>query len=720
MGGGNAIEQARETIDGMDDQQLAAASSAYRDPIARVPRRRPARECALTQRMRFRPHRAGVGHRRRGYRQDLVSRRTRAGRPRRLAQTAGKAALVGTEEALQEVGEGVATQGHQRWRKMDLDPLAGSFGNARWASWRAWGRRAAWRSRGRAPPQHGEPTMEAGDVVHASGKPFIRRAARQRAEELGGDAQVLRFENGFIVRPARARLRRERRTRGGGRRGEGCGHASPRTWARWRERVGRLPARPVVCARAAARSPSSSSAWSATPRRPGLGRAAGGSARPTAAGISSACRSCTPTRSPATPCARRPTPPALEGPQAFPVLDRPVERQALPAPKAIPPATASRPAKPGACPRTPRGIRNNNPGNIQKGVGFSGEIEGNDPRFARHAGGWHPRGGGQPADLPAPARPGHCQGHPQPLGAAVGERHRRRSKPCPARWGCARPAAGPERPGHPGPAHGRDHPSRERNAAVQRGADGGGRGRSARWRALRAGAPAPVYRVDGEGVAATSGQRDAELARLGALGMTPDVEAAGQPPGRGETPRRTRPPPHRPMTAPSPRTPRRRPATTGGPHPRGRAGYLHREPQGSERRGTSPDGAPWSNTMAGHYGYIRRTAGADGDQVDVFVRPGTAPDFSGPVFVIDQLDAGGRGFDESKVMLGYDTREAAEQAYATAMRRTGAAWAKSPRWTCPHSSAGSARATRRSRPQIPEWARWWPSRISRPRPAARS
>ena len=118
--------------------------------------------------------------------------------------------------------------------------------------------------------------------------------------------------------------------------------------------------------------------------------------------------------------------------------------------------------------------------------------------------------------------------------------------------------------------------------------------------------------------------------------------------------------------------------------------------------------------MAGHYGYIRRTAGADGDQVDVFVRPGTAPDFSGPVFVIDQLDAGGRGFDESKVMLGYDTREAAEQAYPTAMRRTGAAWAKSPRWTCPHSSAGSARATRRSRPQIPEWARWWPSRISRP------
>ena len=50
--------------------------------------------------------------------------------------------------------------------------------------------------------------------------------------------------------------------------------------------------------------------------------------------------------------------------------------------------------------------------------------------------------------------------------------------------------------------------------------------------AALAGAPARgapgAGAVDGEGVAATSGQRDAELARLGALGMTPDVEAAGQ------------------------------------------------------------------------------------------------------------------------------------------------------------------------------------------------
>ncbi|MFY3305224.1 hypothetical protein ACOTEY_28990 [Achromobacter xylosoxidans] len=86
-------------------------------------------------------------------------------------------------------------------------------------------------------------------------------------------------------------------------------------------------------------------------------------------------------------------------------------------------------------------------------------------------------------------------------------------------------------------------------------------------------------------------------------------------------------------------------------------------PEGSERRGTSPDGTAWANRMAGHYGYIRRTEGADGDQVDVFVRPGTAPDFSGPIFVIDQVDPARGGFDEAKVMLGYDTRDDAERAY---------------------------------------------------------
>ena len=195
------LSSRRATIDGMDDQQLAAASSA-RDLIARGSAAGGRARVRAEQKCGFRPHRAGVGHRRRGYRQDLVSRRTRAGRPRRLAQTAGKAALAGTEEALQEVGEGVATQkGINAGASMDLDPLAGSFGNAALGFVAGMGPGAVHgAAEGVRHRMATAPTMEAGDVVHASGKPFITASAAP-ARRLGGDAQVLRFENGFIVRP---------------------------------------------------------------------------------------------------------------------------------------------------------------------------------------------------------------------------------------------------------------------------------------------------------------------------------------------------------------------------------------------------------------------------------------------------------------------------------------------------------------------------------------
>ena len=227
MGGGNAIEQARETIDGMDDQQLAAASSAYRDLIAQGFRRRGPRAVrADAEECGFRPHRAGVGHRRRGYRQDLVSRRTRAGRPRRLAQTAGKAALAGTE-ALQEVGEGVATQkGINAGASMDLDPLAGSFGNAALGFVAGMGPGAVHgaaegvRHRSMATA----PTMEAGDVVHASGKPFItarapaaeswaamRRCCASRTDSSCGLARARLRE--LVPHPRRRATRRRLRAR---------------------------------------------------------------------------------------------------------------------------------------------------------------------------------------------------------------------------------------------------------------------------------------------------------------------------------------------------------------------------------------------------------------------------------------------------------------------------------------------------------------------------
>lgn len=82
-------------------------------------------------------------------------------------------------------------------------------------------------------------------------------------------------------------------------------------------------------------------------------------------------------------------------------------------------------------------------------------------------------------------------------------------------------------------------------------------------------------------------------------------------------------------------------------------------PQGSTRRGTSPDGKAWETKMAHHYGEFQGTVGADGDKLDVFVGP--RPD-SSKVFVIDQRNADG-SFDEHKVMLGFTSPDAAQQGY---------------------------------------------------------
>jgi len=72
--------------------------------------------------------------------------------------------------------------------------------------------------------------------------------------------------------------------------------------------------------------------------------------------------------------------------------------------------------------------------------------------------------------------------------------------------------------------------------------------------------------------------------------------------------------------------------------------------------------AKWA-PLSAHYGYIRGTDGADGDQVDVFVRPGTANDWVGDVYVVNQLDASG-SFDEHKAMIGWADERSAVRAYA--------------------------------------------------------
>ena len=81
-------------------------------------------------------------------------------------------------------------------------------------------------------------------------------------------------------------------------------------------------------------------------------------------------------------------------------------------------------------------------------------------------------------------------------------------------------------------------------------------------------------------------------------------------------------------------------------------------PRGSIRRGIDDDGKPWSNEMHADYGYIPRTKGKDGDQVDVFLGPSHRSQL---VVAVDQHK--GEAFDETKFILGCDTRDQAEKLY---------------------------------------------------------
>ncbi len=83
-------------------------------------------------------------------------------------------------------------------------------------------------------------------------------------------------------------------------------------------------------------------------------------------------------------------------------------------------------------------------------------------------------------------------------------------------------------------------------------------------------------------------------------------------------------------------------------------------PKGATRRGTGPDGKPWSVDLPAHYGYVKRTTGADGDQVDVYVGDNHT---SKRVYVVDQIDATTRRFDEHKAIMGASTLSEARALY---------------------------------------------------------
>lgn len=86
-------------------------------------------------------------------------------------------------------------------------------------------------------------------------------------------------------------------------------------------------------------------------------------------------------------------------------------------------------------------------------------------------------------------------------------------------------------------------------------------------------------------------------------------------------------------------------------------------PKGSIRSGLSANGEPWQVEMPAHYGYLKRTTGADNDHVDAYI--GDNPQ-SKRVYVIDQKDPNTRRFDEHKVMLGVNSVTEARDLYTRA------------------------------------------------------
>jgi phage-related protein (TIGR01555 family) len=83
-------------------------------------------------------------------------------------------------------------------------------------------------------------------------------------------------------------------------------------------------------------------------------------------------------------------------------------------------------------------------------------------------------------------------------------------------------------------------------------------------------------------------------------------------------------------------------------------------PLGSTRQGKDPDGREWSVLMPCDYGYVRRTEGADGDHVDLFLGPDVD---STVVYLIDQVDPDSKKFDEHKAMAWFDSEAKARDFY---------------------------------------------------------
>lgn len=86
------------------------------------------------------------------------------------------------------------------------------------------------------------------------------------------------------------------------------------------------------------------------------------------------------------------------------------------------------------------------------------------------------------------------------------------------------------------------------------------------------------------------------------------------------------------------------------------------QPRGSVRSGTDANGKKWSVTMNNTYGYMTDNVGVDGDHLDVFLSNDIDSWDQQNVYVVDQYNLD-RTFDEHKVMLGFNDRDEATDAY---------------------------------------------------------
>lgn len=81
--------------------------------------------------------------------------------------------------------------------------------------------------------------------------------------------------------------------------------------------------------------------------------------------------------------------------------------------------------------------------------------------------------------------------------------------------------------------------------------------------------------------------------------------------------------------------------------------------KGSKRYWKDKNGNDKYTILKNHYGYFSNSKGKDGDNIDVFL--GDNQD-SNIIYVIDQNKENG-SFDESKVMLGFNSKKEAKNAY---------------------------------------------------------